>query len=197
MPAQSEKQARLFRLVRALQKGGIKSKEVSPQVRKMARTIKPSSVKHFTKLKEILKSLKESEYSLSDFDIIKGKSFNQILKENEGVPFIKKEMLIFQSKQNGFSGFGKTNFIPNAPENTQMQTEIFSNGSTKKYVFKKLIDQKNENLIVYACFVQRTYPDRPEKEIFSMLSTSIDRDKDYEQTKALADFIDRINSYGL
>lgn len=197
MPAQSEKQARLFRLVRALQKGGVKSKEVSPQVRKMARTIKPSSVKHFTKLKEILKSLKESEYSLSDFDIIKGKSFNQILKENEGVPFIKKEMLIFQSKQNGFSGFGKTNFIPNAPENTQMQTEIFSNGSTKKYVFKKLIDQKNENLIVYACFVQRTYPDRPEKEIFSMLSTSIDRDKDYEQTKALADFIDRINSYGL
>ena len=197
MPAQSEKQARLFRLVRALQKGGIKSKEVSPQVRKMARTIKPSSVKHFTKLKEILKSLKEAEYSLSDFDIIKGKSFNQVLKENEGVPFIKKEMLIFQNKQNGFSGFGKTNFIPNAPENTQMQTEIFSNGSTKKYVFKKLIDQKNENLIVYACFVQRTYPDRPEKEIFSMLSTSIDRNKDYEQTKALADFIDRINSYGL
>lgn len=197
MPAQSEKQSRLFRLVRALQKGGIKSKEVSPQVRKMARTIKPSSVKHFTKLKEILKSLKEAEYSLSDFDIIKGKSFNQVLKENEGVPFIKKEMLIFQNKQNGFSGFGKTNFIPNAPENTQMQTEIFSNGSTKKYVFKKLIDQKNENLIVYACFVQRTYPDRPEKEIFSMLSTSIDKDKDYEQTKALADFIDRINSYGL
>jgi hypothetical protein len=197
MPAQSEKQARLFRLVRALQKGGIKSKEVSPQVRKMARTIKPSSVKHFTKLKEILKSLKEAEYSLSDFDIIKGKSFNQVLKENEGVPFVKKEMLIFQNKQNGFSGFGKTNFIPNAPENTQMQTEIFSNGSTKKYVFKKLIDQKNENLIVYACFVQRTYPDRPEKEIFSMLSTSIDKNKDYEQTKALADFIDRINSYGL
>jgi hypothetical protein len=197
MPAQSEKQARLFRLVRALQKGGIKSKEVSPQVRKMARTIKPSSVKHFTKLKEILKSLKEAEYSLSDFDIIKGKSFNQVLKENEGVPFVKKEMLIFQNKQNGFSGFGKTNFIPNAPENTQMQTEIFSNGSTKKYVFKKLIDQKNENLIVYACFVQRTYPDRPEKEVFSMLSTSIDKNKDYEQTKALADFIDRINSYGL
>ena len=197
MPAQSEKQARLFRLVRALQKGGIKSKEVSPQVRKMARTIKPSSVKHFTKLKEILKSLKEAEYSLSDFDIIKGKSFNQVLKENEGVPFIKKEMLIFQNKQNGFSGFGKTNFIPNSPENTQMQTEIFSNGSTKKYVFKKLIDQQNENLIVYACFVQRTYPDRPEKEIFSMLSTGIDKNKDYEQTKALADFIDRINSYGL
>lgn len=197
MPAQSEKQAKLFRLVRALQKGKIKSGKVSPQVRKMATTIKPSSVKHFTKLKEILKSLRESEYSLSDFDIIKGKSFNQVLKENEGVPFIKKEMLIFQNKQNGFSGFGKTNFIPNSQENTQIQTEIFSNGSTKKYVFKKLIDQQNENLIVYACFVQRTYPDRPEKEIFSMLSTGTDKNKNSEQTKALADFIDRINSYGI
>ena len=197
MPAQSEKQARLFRLVRALQKGKIKPGKVSSTVRTMASTIKPSSVKDFTKLKEILKSLKESEYSLSDFDIIKGKPFNQVLKENEGVPFVKKEMLIFQNKQNGFSGFGKTNFIPNAPENTQIQTEIFSNGSTKKYVFKKLIDQKNENLIVYACFVQRTYPDQPEKEIFSMLSTGVDKNKDSEQTSSLADFIDRINSYGL
>jgi hypothetical protein len=197
MPAKSEKQARLFRLVRALQKGGIKSKEVSPQVRKMARTIKPSSVKHFVKLKEILKSLNEAEYSLSDFDIIKCKSFNQVLKENEGIAFTKKEMLTFQSKQAGFSGFGKTNFIPNPPENTKIETEIFSNGSTKKYVFKKLIDQKNENLIVYACFIQRSYPDKPDKEIFSMLSTALDKNKDSEQTKTLSDFIDRINSYGL
>lgn len=197
MPATSEKQARLFRLVRALQKGKVKSDEVSPQVRKMARTIKPSSVKHFTKLKEILKSLTENEYSLRDFDIIKGKSFNQVLKENEGISFDKKELLVFQSKQNGFSGFGKTNFIPNSPQNTQIETEIFSNDSTKKYVFKKLIDQRNDKLIVYACFIQRTYPQKQDKEIFSMLSTSIDKTKDYEQTKVLADFIDRINSYGL
>lgn len=197
MPATSEKQARLFRLVRALQKGKVKSGEVSPQVRKMARTIKPSSVKHFTKLKEILKSLTENEYSLRDFDIIKGKSFNQVLKENEGISFDKKELLVFQSKQNGFSGFGKTNFIPNSPQNTQIETEIFSNDSTKKYVFKKLIDQRNDELIVYACFIQRTYPQKQDKEIFSMLSTSIDKTKDYEQTKVLADFIDRINSYGL
>lgn len=197
MPATSEKQARLFRLVRALQKGKVKSGEVSPQVRKMARTIKPSSVKHFTKLKEILKSLTENEYSLRDFDIIKGKSFNQVLKENEGISFDKKELLVFQSKQNGFSGFGKTNFIPNSPQNTQIETEIFSNDSTKKYVFKKLIDQRNDKLIVYACFIQRTYPQKQDKEIFSMLSTSIDKTKDYEQTKVLAHFIDRINSYGL
>lgn len=197
MPATSEKQARLFRLVRALQKGKVKSGEVSPQVRKMAKTIKPSSVKHFTKLKEILKSLTENEYSLRDFDIIKGKSFNQVLKENEGISFDKKELLVFQSKQNGFSGFGKTNFVPNSPQNTQIETEIFSNDSTKKYVFKKLIDQRNDKLIVYACFIQRTYPQKQDKEIFSMLSTSIDKTKDYEQTKVLADFIDRINSYGL
>lgn len=197
MPATSEKQARLFRLVRALQKGKVKSGEVSPQVRKMAKTIKPSSVKHFTKLKEILKSLTENEYSLRDFDIIKGKSFNQVLKENEGISFDKKELLVFQSKQNGFSGFGKTNFVPNSPQNTQIETEIFSNDSTKKYVFKKLIDQRNDKLIVYACFIQRTYPQKQDKEIFSMLSTSIDKTKDHEQTKVLADFIDRINSYGL
>jgi len=197
MPASSEKQARLFRLVRALQKGNINAGEVSPQVRTMARTIKPSSVKHFTKLKEILNQLKEGEYSLRDFDIIKGKSFNQVLKENEGISFNKKELLVFQSKQNGFSGFGKTNFIPNSPQNTQLEAEIFSNDSTKKYVFKKLIDQKNDKLVVYACFIQRTYPEKPDKEIFSMLSTGIDKNKDYEQTKVLADFIDRINSYGL
>ena len=47
MPAKSEKQARLFRLVRGLQKGDVPSTKVSPQVRKMAKTIKPSSVKHF------------------------------------------------------------------------------------------------------------------------------------------------------
>jgi len=59
MPAQSEKQARLFRLVRGVQKGNVKPSKVSPQVRKMALTIKPSSVKDFTKVKEIIKKLKE------------------------------------------------------------------------------------------------------------------------------------------
>ena len=59
MPAQSEKQARLFRLVRAVQKGDVSGKKVSSQVRKMAKTIKPSSVKDFTKVKEIVKKLKE------------------------------------------------------------------------------------------------------------------------------------------
>jgi len=83
MPAKTEKQARLFRLVRALQKGGIKSKEVSPQVRKMARTIKPSSVKHFTKVKEIIQRLKENEYSLSKMKKVKGVSLKQhLMKRN-------------------------------------------------------------------------------------------------------------------
>ena len=102
MPAKSEKQARLFRLVRALQKGGIKSKEVSPQVRKMARTIKPSSVKDFTKVKEIIQRLKENEYSLSKMKKVKGVSLKQHLMKQVGLPFDEKELEIFQNKQNGF-----------------------------------------------------------------------------------------------
>ena len=103
MPAKSEKQARLFRLVRALQKGGIKSKEVSPQIRKMARTIKPSSVKDFTKVKEIIQRLKENEYSLGKIKKVSGISFKKHLSKQVGVPFDLKELQVFQTKQNGFS----------------------------------------------------------------------------------------------
>ena len=81
MPAKSEKQARLFKLVRALQKGGIKPKEVSPQIRKMASTIKPSSVKHFTKVKEIIRRLKENEYSLGKIKKVSGISFKKHLSK--------------------------------------------------------------------------------------------------------------------
>ena len=135
MPAKSEKQARLFRLVRALQKGGIKSKEVSPQVRKMARTIKPSSVKHFTKVKEIIQKLKESEYSLGKIKKVSGISFKKHLSKQVGVPFDLKELQVFQTKENGFSGFGKTKFKENKSTN-EISTEINSNGTNKKYVFK-------------------------------------------------------------
>ena len=100
MPAKSQKQAKLFRLVRALQKGGIKSKEVSPQVRKMARTIKPSSVKHFTKVKEIIQKLKESEYSLGKIKKVSGISFKKHLSKQVGVPFDLKELQVFQTKEN-------------------------------------------------------------------------------------------------
>ena len=96
MPAQSEKQVRLFRLVRGVQKGDVKPSKVSPQVRKMASTIKPSSVKDFTKVKEIIKKLKEdsetqgAEYTLSKAKEITDKPFDQVLRENVGVPFDEK-----------------------------------------------------------------------------------------------------------
>ena len=196
MPAKSEKQARLFRLVRGLQTGDISPRKVSLQVRKMAKTIKPSSVKDFTKVKEIINSLKESEYSLSKFKKVTGKSFNQLLSENQGLPFDKKELLIFQSKQGGFSGFGKTPFLHNSSKN-EITAEIFSNDTTKKFVFKKLVDNEDNNVYKYACFIQKTFPDKPDKEIYYTLSNNFDNDNLAEKTKMLGDFINRINSYGL
>jgi predicted ribonuclease toxin of YeeF-YezG toxin-antitoxin module len=192
MSAYSEKQARLFRLVRALQKGKIKSKEVSPQVRKMARTIKPSSVKHFTKLKEILKQLKENEYSLSKIKKVKGVSFKQHLMKQVGIPFDEKELETFQNKQTGFAGFGKTTF-KNDKVNNEIYTEVSSNNTNKKFVFKKLIDV-DDGTYKYACFIQRSFLDTQEKEILDLLSNSFDNKDVAEKTKTLSDFIERINT---
>lgn len=196
MPAKSEKQARLFRLVLGLQKGDISPRKVSSQVHKMAKSIKPSSVKHFTKVKEIINTLKEAEYSLSKFKKVSGKSFNQLLSENQGLPFDKKELLVFQSKQSGFSGFGKTPFLHNSNKN-EVTAELFSNDSSKKFVFKKLVDNEDNNVYKYSCFIQKTFPDKSDKELYFTLSNNFD-DKDIaEKTKMLGDFINRINSYGL
>lgn len=192
MSAYSEKQARLFRLVRALQKGGIKSKEVSPQVRKMARTIKPSSVKDFTKVKEIIHKLKENEYSLGKIKKVSGISFKKHLSKQVGVPFDLKELQVFQTKQNGFSGFGKTKFKENKSTN-EVSTEVNSNGTNKKYVFKKLVDNEDKQN-KYACIIQRTFPDKPDKEILDLLSNSFDNENLAEKSKTLSDFIDRINT---
>lgn len=192
MSAYSEKQARLFKLVRALQKGKIKPKKVSPQIRKMASTIKPSSVKHFTKVKEIIRRLKENEYSLGKIKKVSGISFKKHLSKQVGLPFDLKELQVFQTKENGFSGFGKTKFKENKSTN-EVSTEINSNGTNKKYVFKKLIDN-NDKEHKYACIIQRTFPDKPDKEILDLLSNSFDSENLAEKTKTLADFIDRINT---
>jgi len=196
MPAKSEKQARLFRLVRGLQKGNISSRKVSPQVRKMAKSIKPSSVKHFTKVKEIINSLKEAEYTLSKFKKVENQPFDQLLSQNTGVQFDKKELIIFQSKQSGFSGFGKTTFLHNRNKN-EITAEIFSNETTKKFVFKKLIDNEDDSVNKYACFIEKNFPDKPDKEVYYTLSNNFNDEDVSEKTKMLGDFIDRINSYGL
>jgi len=204
MPAQSEKQARLFRLVRAFQKGDVKPSKVSSQVRKMAHTIKPSSVKDFTKVKEIIKKLKEdyesqgSEYTLSKAKEITDKPFDQVLRENVGVPFDEKELLTFQSKQSGFAGFGKTNFV-HKRSTKEVSAEVQSNDSTKKFVFKKLTNNQNKGFYNYACFVRilSDDSDEPTDKVFYTLSSIFDEDDGTQKTKILADFIDRINSYGL
>lgn len=196
MPTKSEKQAKLFRLIRGVQKGDVSPSKVSQQVRKMAKTIKPTSVKHFTKLKEILKTISESEYSLSKFKKVDGKSFNQLLSENSGVPFDKKELLVFQSKQSGFNGFGKTPFLHNKNKN-EITAEIFSNESAKKFVFKKLVDKEDNSVNKYACFIQKTFPDNKEKALYYTLSNNFINSDISEKTKMLSDFINRINSYGI
>jgi hypothetical protein len=196
MPAKSEKQAKLFRLVRGVQTGDVSPTKVSPTVRKMAKTIKPSSVKDFTKIKEIFNNLKESEYSLSKFKKVKGKTFENLLSENNGLPFDKKELVLFQSKQNGFCGFGKTPFLHNKNKN-EMLAEVFSNNSSKKFVFKKLIDVDDKSLYKYACFIKKTFPDNDENLIFYTLSNSFEDSDISEKTKMLGDFINRINSYGI
>ena len=192
MPAKSQKQARLFKLVRALQKGKIKPKKVSPQIRKMASTIKPSSVKDFTKVKEIIRRLKENEYSLVKIKKVSVISFKKHLSKQVGLPFDLKELQVFQTKENGFSGFGKTKFKENKSTN-EVSTEINSNGTNKKYVFKKLIDNDDKEH-KYACIIERTFPDKPDKEILDLLSNSFDSENLAEKTKTLADFIDRINT---
>ena len=192
MSVYSEKQARLFRLVRSLQTGKIKTKKVSPVIHKMTRNIKPSSVKYFTEAKKIIQKLKENEYSLGKIKKVSGISFKKHLSKQVGLPFDLKELQVFQTKENGFSGFGKTKFKENKSTN-EVSTEVNSNGTNKKYVFKKLIDNDSKEH-KYACIIQRTFPDKPDKEILDLLSNSFDSENLAEKTKTLADFIDRINT---
>jgi len=192
MPASSEKQAKLFRLVRAVQKGKVSPKKVSKNVRQMAKSISPTTVKDFTKLNED----GEGEYTLSKFKQIKDKSFNDLLNENLGIPFDKQELIVFQSKQDNFAGFGRTSFLLNKNKN-EIVAELFSNGTTKKFVFKKLIDNEDKNVNKYSLFIQITYPDKPDKDIFYTLSNNFDDKNTSEKTKMLSDFIERINSYGI
>lgn len=199
MPAKSEKQARLFRLVRGVQTGDIPPNKVSNKVKKMAKNIKPSDVKDFTKLKEILKSLKESEYSISKMKEIPNQSLNQVLSQNGGVPFEKKELITFQNKQNGFGGMGKVKFVHKRSSN-ELSANVFNDGTSKTYVFKKLKNNENEGLYNYGCFVGIKGADEEESKtkdnVIYFLSSIFDN-KNEQKIKVLADFIDRINAYGL
>lgn len=196
MAASSEKQAKLFRLVRAVQKGKVSPKKVSKNVRQMAKNISVEKVKDFTKVKEVINSLKENEYTLSKVKTVKNQSFNELLNKNTGIPFDKKELEIFQTHQNNFGGFGKTSFLYNKNKN-EISAELFSNGTSKKFVFKKLIDNEDNNVNKYGLFIQKSYPDKQDKDVFYVLSNNFSNKDISTKTKMLGDFIDRINSYGL
>lgn len=196
MSSKSERELRLFRLVKSLKTGKRPFNEVSKSVRNIVRTISPKIDSDFTKVSKIVMNLKESEYSLSKFKKISGTSFSDLLRKNVGLPFDQKEILIFQSNQSGFGGFGKINFIFNKQYN-QISTKLFSNSTTKKFVFKKLIDGDDKNVMVYGCFIKITYPDKSGSDISYILSSAFDNTRVSNKTKVLSDFIDRINSYGI
>lgn len=196
MSSKSERELRLFRLVKSLKTGKRPFNEVSKSVRNIVRTISPKIDSDFTKVSKIVMNLKESEYSLSKFKKISGTSFSDLLRKNVGLPFDQKEILIFQSNQSGFGGFGKINFIFNKQYN-QISTKLFSNSTTKKFVFKKLIDGDDKNVMVYGCFIKITYPDKSGSDISYILSSAFDNTHVSNKTKVLSDFIDRINSYGI
>lgn len=196
MSSKNERELRLFRLVKSLKTGKRPFNKVSKSVRNIVRTISPKIDSDFTKVSKIVMNLKESEYSLSKFKKISGTSFSDLLRKNVGVPFDQKEILIFQSNQSGFGGFGKINFIFNKQYN-QISTKLFSNSTTKKFVFKKLIDGDDKNVMVYGCFIKITYPDKSGSDISYVLSSAFDNTRVSDKTKVLSDFIDRINSYGI
>jgi len=197
MPSKSKKQQRLFGLVRALQKNKIPSDKVSGVVKNLANKMSKKSVKDFasTSHKNLPSKVNEAEYSLSKLQQINGKSFDQVLKENVGVDFDSKEILVFQSKQTGFAGFGKVKFVFNRPRK-EISTEVFGSEVSKKYVFKKLIDNDTKTMNNYVVFIKATFSDNSQK-IFFALSPLFDNTNTSNKIKILSDFIDRINSYGL
>ena len=206
MPAKSKKQARLFRLVKGVQSGNISPKKVSSTVKKLAKSMTKKSVGDYaktkekglpTKLKEIVERvLNEAEYSLKRIKTITGRSYEDVLKSEKGIKFDENEMRTFQEKEKGFGGFGETKFIVNNQTN-DVEAEMSSNGTNKEYAFKNLVNQNDKTKNNYACVVQISYPDKDGTKIVYFLSNTFDPKDDNEKTKLLADFIDRINSYGL
>tara|TARA_S200002703_G_scaffold77663_1_gene66962 strand:- start:218 stop:1432 length:1215 start_codon:yes stop_codon:yes gene_type:complete len=138
--------------------------------------------------------LQESEENISALQIIKGKSFDEVLEQNKGIKFDEKELLALQSKQEGFASADAVKFVVNKNNLDEVSTEVFSNGTTKKYVFKKLIDNDTKNLNNYALFVQSIDENKKLKNIYFVLS-SLFNDKDDSKIKTLTDFIDKFNSY--
>lgn len=101
--------------------------------------------------------LGEAVYSLSGLNRIEGKTFIQILEENKGVPFDTDEKRTFIENQEGFGGIGKIMFILNK-KTYEISAQIYNNGNTKDYVFKKLENKVHSGMYNYACFIHISNP---------------------------------------
>lgn len=107
----------------------------------------------------LIKFLKEDTYNLSDFNSITGKTFEQVLSENKGVPFDIHEKRKFIEKQEGFAGVGKVTFIHKRSV-YEISAQIYDNDNTKVYVFKKLKNIKHPGMYNYACFILIKPPEK-------------------------------------
>lgn len=107
----------------------------------------------------LINIINEAEYNLSDVNTIKGKSFEEVLVENEGAPFDIHEKRKFLEKQKTFGGTGKVEFIIKRSTN-EISTQIFINGSTNTYTFKKLPNKKHIGLFNYVCFIYLKPPEQ-------------------------------------
>ena len=139
--------------------------------------------------------LNPAESTIRTIQKVKGKTFSELLDENNGVPFDEKELFVLQTKQTGFSGIGRTKFTLNKKTN-EIKAEIFTNRKNKRCVIKKLIDVDAKNLYNYALFVEIVDANNKSEDMFYMLSSNFNDENSFK-TKTLTDFINRFNSYGI
>ena len=192
MPAKSEKQKKFMQVVLAYKQKKLKPDEVSKNVKQAASGMTVDQIEDFIKEYTILD---EANSTVSAVKKVKGKTFSELLDENNGVPFDEKELIALQTKQKGFSGVGRTKFTLNKKTN-EIKAEMFTHGENKRCVIKKLIDVDAKNLYNYALFVEMIDKDNKSQNMFYMLSSNFN-DKNSFKTKILTDFINRFNSYGI
>jgi hypothetical protein len=192
MPAKSEKQKKFMQVVLAYKQKKLKPDEVSKNVKQAAGGMTVDQIEDFIKEYTMLN---EAESTISTIKKVKGKTFSELLDENNGVPFDEKELFVLQTKQTGFSGIGRTKFTLNKKTN-EIKAEIFTNRKNKRCVIKKLIDVDAKNLYNYALFVEIVDANNKSEDMFYMLSSNFNDENSFK-TKTLTDFINRFNSYGI
>lgn len=144
--------------------------------------------------KKKYKTLNEGVYSLSAVNIIHNKKFSEILLENQGEPFDLQEKKKFIEKQEGFAGEGKVEFLFKAKAN-EISTQIFSNNTTKIYVFKKLKNEKHKGLLNYVCFVYVQEPNNNTPQKINEKSSTNVKCSNYKKYMLFVEDLEKTKTY--